>query len=107
MAGEQVEQLLLERRRLTGRIIGLTFAQLDAVPPGGGASRRRLIVAAIGRMADLGARVEGRERIPVPDAGDRALADQLAVMIDDVAAAGTAPDMRDGVDILVGLRRAL
>ncbi|GAB3566041.1 hypothetical protein [Spelaeicoccus albus] len=107
MPGEQVRQLLLERRRLTNRIIGLSIAQLDAVPAGADESRRGLILRAIGSMADLGARAEGRPVRPVPDAGDRTLADRLAVMIDDVALAGAGPDLDEGIEILVGLRRAL
>lgn len=106
MSGDVSENLAIERRRLTDRIIGLSIAQLDAVPIGGERPRRELITRAIGEMADLGARIENRPARTVPDAGDRALADQLAVMTDDVAA-GSENDLSEGVDILIGLRRAL
>lgn len=106
MTDDQTEQVLVERRRLTDRIIGLSVAQLDAAAESG-RSRRALITGAIGEIADLGARSEGREPLPVPNAGDRALADQLAVMIDDVVAAGRERELDDALGVLVGLRRAL
>jgi hypothetical protein len=59
------------------------------------------------RIADLGADGEGRPRRPVPRLADTALADQLAVVVDDVLRAGDPRCVRAVADELRVLRAAL
>ena len=54
-----------------------------AEPPGTG-TRAEVVAAVVQRLADLGADTEGRPRRPVPRLADTALADQLAVVVDDL-----------------------
>src|SRR5690606_3974617 len=60
-----------EVRRLRLRVTALTTPQLDA-------GRRTRIRSALERLSELGA--QGR---PVPDRGDRVLADQVVVLLTD------------------------
>src|SRR5699024_2576862 len=100
MTDSAAEEILRERRRLTDRIIGLTYAQLDGATRADGVTparrtRRDEISATIQQLADLGARSESRDARVVPDAGDRVLADQLAVMIDDVLVSGSIDELAE------------
>lgn len=63
--------LLEEVRRLRLRVTSLTTVQLDE-------GRRALIREALIRLSDL--RADGR---PVPELGDRVLADQVVVLLTD------------------------
>lgn len=59
--------------------------------------RIALARAACQRLADLAADREGAPRRAVPDHGESALADQLAVLLTDALAAGVAEDEVDGL----------
>jgi hypothetical protein len=79
-------------------------AASDAGDPGG---RAAVTAAAVQRIADLGADAERRPRRPVPRLADTALADQLAVVVDDVLRAGDPAAVRDLAAELTALRRRL
>jgi hypothetical protein len=63
--------------------------------------------AAVQRMADLAAAAEGEPRRVVPQLGDTVLADQLAVVVDDVLRAGDPAAVRALGAELPALRAAL
>lgn len=85
-----------EIRRLRLRIMGLSGAQLGAAGEGG-VPRREAIVRALGEFSRIGS--GGRE---VPRLGDRALADQVTVLLGECA---HSPG--EAVAAAVALRRAL
>ena len=66
-----------------------------------------MTAGAVQRIADLGAAAEGRPRRAVPRLADTALADQLAVVGDDVLRAGDPEAVRDLAAELTALRAAL
>ncbi|HST63777.1 MAG TPA: hypothetical protein VLM05_01200 [Mycobacteriales bacterium] len=78
-----------------------------AVPAAGGGTRADAAAAAVQRLADLGADAEGRPRRPVPRLGDTVLADQLAVMLDDVVRTGDPEALRAAEAEVAALRAAL
>jgi hypothetical protein len=59
-----------------------------AVAAAGGGTRAEVAAVAVQRLADLGADAEGRPRRAVPGLGPTVLADQLAVMVDDIRRSG-------------------
>ncbi|MFL6128322.1 MAG: hypothetical protein ACJ73E_04570, partial [Mycobacteriales bacterium] len=74
---------------------------------GGPGTRAEAAAEAVQRIADLGADAERRPRRPVPRLADAVLADQLAVLVDDVLRAGD-PDAERGLAAeLTALRAAL
>jgi len=76
------------------------------VPAAAGA-RAEVAVGAVQRIADLGADAERRPRRPVPRLADPALADQLAVVVDDVLRTGDPAAVRELAAELTALRAAL
>jgi hypothetical protein len=62
---------------------------------------------AVQRIADLGADAELRLRSPVPRLADPVLADQLAVVVDDVVRAGDPAAVRGTAAVLRSLRVVL
>ena len=76
------------------------------MPPEAG-GRAEVAVGAVQRIADLGADAERRPRRPVPRLADTALADQLAVVVDDVLCTGDPGAVRDLAAELTALRAAL
>ena len=75
----------------------------DAAP----GSRAEVAAAAVQRIADLAAVAEGEPRRAVPRLADLVLADQLAVMTDDVLRAGDPAATAALAAELTALRRAL
>lgn len=59
------------------------------------------------RIADLGADAELRLRVPVPRLADTVLADQLAVVVDDVIRSGEPAAVRGTAAVLRSLRLVL
>jgi hypothetical protein len=78
-----------------------------AVPAAGGGTRADAAAAVVQRLADLGADAEGRPRRPVPRLGPTVLADQLAVLADDVARTGDAAAISAASEELTALKTAL
>jgi hypothetical protein len=78
-----------------------------ALPAVGGGTRASVAAAAVQRLADLGADAEGRPRRPVPGLGPTVLADQLAVLADDVVRTGDAAAIDAAAAELAALRTAL
>jgi hypothetical protein len=79
-----------------------------AAAAAGGGSRADAAHAAVQRLADLAAAVEGRPPRPVPRLhGDLALPDQLAVMVIDVRRTGDPAAARIAAAELSALRDAL
>jgi len=74
---------------------------------GGAATRAEAAAAAVQRIADLGAAAEGRPPRPVPRLADTVLADQLAVVVDDVLRTGDRDAAHAVAAELAALRRAL
>ena len=70
-------------------------------------ARAATAAGVVQRLADLGADAEGRPRLAVPDLGPAVLADQLAVMFDDVARTGDPAALRRATEELAALRTAL
>ncbi|WP_029089604.1 hypothetical protein [Brevibacterium album] len=93
----QAADLHEEIRRLRIRVTGLTAAALDA-------GARTAVRAALRELAELSA-----EARPVPDLGDRVLADQLVVLLSDCLPEYGAPEpaTAEALRIAVRLRRAL
>jgi hypothetical protein len=96
---ELVRQLLPRLRRWTG--------DSWAVPAAGGGSRGDATAAAVQRLADVGADAEGQPRRPVPRLADITLADQLAVMVEDIRRTGDPAALRTAAAELATLRAAL
>lgn len=91
-------------RRLTDRLLSLAPGRVareaaDGVTP---AARTRAVLQ---QLADAAADAEGRPRRPVPVLADRALPDQLVVLVRDALEAGADPAPVHRA--LVALRRAL
>jgi hypothetical protein len=78
-----------EVRRLRLRVTALTTPQLDA-------GRRTRIRSALERLSDVGA--QGR---PVPDRGDRVLADQVVVLLTDCLPEYGATDQQTARALLI------
>ena len=78
-----------------------------ARPATGGGTRAEVTAGAVQRLADLGADAEGRPRRPVPGLGPAVLADQLAVLADDIARTGDAAAMDAAAAELAALKTAL
>ena len=87
-----------------GRAVRAGRAAAAAGDPGG---RAAVAAAAVQRIADLGADAERRPRRSVPRLADTALADQLAVVVDDVLRAGDPAAVRALAVELTALRRRL
>lgn len=79
---------------------------VPAEPPAAG-TRAEVAAAALQRVADLGADAEGRPRRPVPRLADTTLADQLAVLVDDVLRSGDPAAVAAVAAELSALRAAL
>ena len=79
---------------------------VPAEPPAAG-TRADATAAAVQRIADIGADAEQRPRRPVPRLADKALADQLAVVVDDVVRTGELTVMDATAAELRALRAAL
>jgi hypothetical protein len=75
--------------------------------PAGRATRAAVAAAVAQRLADLGADAEGRPRRPVPRLADTVLADQLAVLVDDVLRTGSPDADAAAARELSALRTAL
>jgi hypothetical protein len=75
--------------------------------PAAAGSRAEAAVGAVQRIADLGADAERRPRRTVPRLADTALADQLAVVVDDVLRTGDPGAVRHLATELTVLRAAL
>lgn len=78
-----------------------------AVPAIGGGTRADAAAATVQRLADLGAAAEGRPRRPVPGLGPGVLADQLAVMVDDIGRTGDPAAIEAASAELAALKGAL
>lgn len=78
-----------------------------ALPAVGGGTRAAAAAAAVQRLADLGADAEGRPRRPVPGLGPAVLADQLAVVADDVARTGDEAAIGAAAAEVAALKAAL
>lgn len=63
--------------------------------------------AGLQRLADAGARAEGRPLRPVPDLGLHALADQVLVLARDAAASGEPAVLDEAAAVLADLRTRL
>ncbi|WGW10736.1 hypothetical protein LWF01_11425 [Saxibacter everestensis] len=100
---EVVEEILLEQRRLRNRMISFSVAQLDQGEP----SRRTLIRSTISQIADLAAAAERQPEREIPTLEDRALVDQLTVVIQDSVAHAGEDELKLLLTRLVDLRRAL
>lgn len=74
---------------------------------GGRVTRAEVTAAAVQRIADLAAAAEGEPRRPVPWLGEPVLADQLAVVVDDVLRAGDPAAVGALTAELSALRAAL
>ncbi len=72
-----------------------------------GTTRAEVAAAVAQRLADLAADAEGRPRQPVPRLPDTVLADQLAVLFDDVVRAGNPRATAAAGGELIGLSQAL
>jgi len=70
-------------------------------------SRADAAAEAVQRIADLGANAEGRPLRVVPRLADPVLADQLAVVVDDVLRTGDARARQSAAEELTALRVAL
>jgi hypothetical protein len=70
-------------------------------------SRADAVAGVVQRLADAGADAEGRLRRRVPRDPEINLADQLAVMVDDIRRAGDPAALRTAAAELAALRRAL
>jgi hypothetical protein len=77
------------------------------VPAVGGGTRGDAAARSVQRLADLAADVEGRPRRPVPRLAGTVLADQLAVMVDDIVRTGDPEAVRAAGAELLALRSAL
>jgi len=66
-----------------------------------------VVAVAVQRVADLAAAAEGEPRRAVPRLGDPVLADQLAVVVDDVLRTGDPAAVRALAAELPALRAAL
>jgi hypothetical protein len=78
-----------------------------AVAAVGGGTRADAAAGTVQRLADLGTDAEGRPRRSVPRLDPAVLADQLAVMLDDIARTGD-PAARDAAGTeLARLKTAL
>jgi hypothetical protein len=75
--------------------------------PAGPHSRADVVAGVVQRLADVAADAEGRSRRPVPRPAGVNLADQLAVMIDDIGRTGDPAALRTAGAELTALRRAL
>jgi hypothetical protein len=78
-----------------------------AVPAVGGGTRADAAAATVQRLADLGADAEGRPRLAVPALGPAVLADQLAVLVDDIARTGDPAAIAAATAELAALKTAL
>lgn len=78
-----------------------------AVATAGGGTRADAAAAAVQRLADLGADAEGRARRSVPALGPTVLADQLAIMVDDVVRTGDATAIEAATAEVSALKAAL
>jgi hypothetical protein len=79
---------------------------VPAEPPATG-TRADVVVGVVQRLADAGADAEGRPRRPVPLQAEVNLADQLAVMVDDILRTGDPAALRIAAAEVTGVRRAL
>jgi hypothetical protein len=70
-------------------------------------SRSDAAFAAVQRLADIGAAAERRLPRPVPRPSDLALADQLAVLVDDIQRTDGPDAVRAATLELIALRRTL
>lgn len=86
------------------RLLGARWAGRAQGPPSDVVARIR---AALDAWADEAARVEGRHHGPVPDLGPRVLADQLVVLVDDLARVCAPERLAPLADELTALRRDL
>ena len=94
------ERLAWEIERVADRLRSMPLARLARCAP---AARS---VAQV--LADLAADAEGRSRRPVPDVGDPAVGDQVAVTGADLLRAGAAdPVLHRAADELSEVRRLL
>jgi hypothetical protein len=78
-----------------------------ALPGGPARTRAEVVAAAVQRIADLAADAEAQPRRAVPRLADTVLADQLAVVADDVLRAGDPAAVRRLATELPALRSAL
>jgi hypothetical protein len=69
--------------------------------------RAEVAAATVQRLADLAADTEGRPRRPVPRLADTVLADQLAVLLDDVVRTGDPAAISAADAELAALKAAL
>jgi hypothetical protein len=78
-------------------------------PEGGGPalSRAEAAAAVVQRLADVGADAAGEPRRVVPREADTVLADQLAVMVDDILRTGDPAAARTAAAELATLRTTL
>lgn len=94
------EDLRREAARVVERLRTMPLARLSTAAPGARALAQRLE----DRSADL----SGRERREVPDVGDAAVGDQVAVMVADLVRLRPPPDQcAEAVDELARYRREL
>jgi hypothetical protein len=93
--------LLPRLRRWTADGWTLPAAGSSPVP------RAEVAAATVQRLADLGADAEGRPRRPVPRLADTVLADQLAVLVDDVVRTGDPAAISTATAELTALKAAL
>ncbi|GAA4357055.1 hypothetical protein [Angustibacter luteus] len=98
----------LERElgRVDGRLRAMPLDRLER-PSSSGPTPAELVHAAAQTLADLAADGVGRPRRPLPELAPHGLADQLVVTVNDVLDEGREPELRQAVDVLVALRRAL
>jgi adenine/guanine phosphoribosyltransferase-like PRPP-binding protein len=75
--------------------------------PAGSGTRATVAAEVVQRLADLGADAEEEPRRTVPILGDLVLADQLAVLVDDILRTGSPAAAAAAAAELAALRTAL
>jgi hypothetical protein len=107
-AGPDAGALARDAEDLVRRLRRWTAASWTLPPQGPGpATRADAAHLAVQRIADLGADAELRLRLPVPRLADPVLADQLAVVVDDVVRTGDPTAVRGTAAVLRALRLVL
>jgi hypothetical protein len=111
-ASELAGELLPRLRRWTARTWAVPATAPVTLGPRDGAAgavgtRADVAAAVVQRLADLGADTEGRPRRVVPRLEDTVLADQLAVLADDLLRTGSPAAEAALAAELTALRAAL